>query len=75
MGTTTPASPSVAWIGPADHELIAEAITLGDQNSRTLGFMPHEVYKQAAAAGTLVGVVSDGKVIAYALYSLSPDAL
>lgn len=70
MGTTTPASPSVVWVGPSDHELIEGAIALGDQNSKTLGFMPHEVYKQAAATSTLVAVVTDGKIIAYALYSL-----
>jgi GNAT superfamily N-acetyltransferase len=70
MGMTTPASPRVVWVGPSDHDLIAEAITLGDENSKTLGFMPHEVYKQAAATGTLVVLVTDGKAIAYALYSL-----
>ena len=62
MGTTAPASPSVVWVGPSDHELIEGAIALGDQNSRTLGFMPHEVYKQAAATGTLVAAVTDGKI-------------
>jgi hypothetical protein len=67
---TTPATPRVVWVGPSDHELIEGAIALRDQNSKTLGFMPHEVYKQAAAAGTLIAVVTDGKVIAYALYSL-----
>src|SRR6266567_6651952 len=70
MGTTTPASPRVVWVGPSDDELIEGAIALGDQDSKTLGFMPHEAYKQAAAADTLIAVVTDGKVIAYALYSL-----
>jgi hypothetical protein len=55
MGTTTPASPSVVWVGPSDHELIEGAIALGDQNNKTLGSMPHEVYKKAAAVGDARG--------------------
>ena len=70
MGETKPGSRRVVGVGSADHELIKGAIELGDQNRRTLGFLPHEVYRQAAAAGTLVAAVADGSVIAYALYSL-----
>ncbi len=54
----------------ADREMIAQAVVLGDLNKRTLGFLPHKAYDQAAAAGTLLAFVEDGQVVAYALYSL-----
>ena len=50
--------------------MIDQAIALGDLNKRTLGFLPHKAYEQAAAAGTLLAVVDRGQVMAYALYSL-----
>lgn len=57
-------------VRPGDREIRAQAIALGDKNKRTLGFLPHKVYEQASAAGTLLAVVEHGQVLAYALYSL-----
>jgi GNAT superfamily N-acetyltransferase len=57
-------------VKPNDREVVAQAIALGDQNKRTLGFLPHKAYDQASAAGTLLAVVEHGQVLAYALYSL-----
>ena len=57
-------------VKPGDHEIRAQAIALGDKNKRTLGFLPHKAYEQASAAGTLLAVVEQGQVMAYALYSL-----
>jgi len=54
----------------SDRKLIEQAIALGDLNKRTLGFLPHKAYEQAAAAGTLLAIVDRGQVMAYALYSL-----
>ena len=54
----------------SDREMIDQAIALGDLNKRTLGFLPHKAYEQAAAAGTLLAVVDRGQLMAYALYSL-----
>lgn len=50
--------------------MIAQAVALGNLNKRTLGFLPHKAYDQAAAAGTLLAFVEHGQVVAYALYSL-----
>jgi len=75
MGKTKPGSQQIVVVGAADHEVIKGAIELGDQNRKTLGFLPHEVYRQAAAAGTLAAVVADGSVIAYALYSLPRNSV
>lgn len=57
-------------VKPNDRGMIAQAIALGDQNKRTLGFLPHKAYNQASSAGTLLAVVEHGHVMAYALYSL-----
>jgi GNAT superfamily N-acetyltransferase len=75
MAKTKSAQPRIVQIGPDDHELIEEAIALGDQNSKTLGCLPHEVYRQAAVNGTLIAVTADGEVIAYALYSLPRNSI
>jgi hypothetical protein len=65
-----PAQPSIVTVGKGDRELLADAIKLGDENRRTLGLLPRQAYEQACASGTLIAVVDDGHVIAYALYSL-----
>ena len=46
----------------SDREILEQAVTLGDLNKRTLGFLPHKAYEQAAAAGTLLTVVDHGRI-------------
>jgi predicted nucleic acid-binding protein len=60
----------VVAVGPDDRDLLAEAIALGNEDKRTLGFLPHQGYAQACANGTLIAALEDGHVIAYALYAL-----
>lgn len=57
-------------VSRGDREILAQAITLGNENKRTLGFLPHKAYEQACNSGTLLAVVEHGRVMAYALYSL-----
>lgn len=74
MGKTADGSqrpePSIVIVGRGDGGLLAEAIVLGNEDKRTLGFLPHQAYVQACVNGTLVAAVEDGRVLAYALYSL-----
>lgn len=70
MGKVASTKPRLVVVGPGDQEFIDGAIALGNQNSKTLGFLPHAVYKEAAAAGTLIALVVDTAVVAYALYTL-----
>lgn len=70
MGKATSTKPRLVIVGPGDQGFIDGAIALGNQNSKTLGFLPHAVYKEAAAGGTLIALVVDAKVVAYALYTL-----
>jgi GNAT superfamily N-acetyltransferase len=63
-------SGNLVVVRPGDREVLSQAISLGDQNKRTLGFLPHKAYEQASTAGTLLAVVEHGRVLAYALYSL-----
>ena len=53
-----------------DREILAQAVALGNENKRTLGFLPHKAYEQACDSGTLLAAVERGRVMAYALYSL-----
>lgn len=62
--------PSIVIVGRSDGELLAEAIVLGNEDKRTLGFLPHQAYEQACANGTLIAAVEGGHVLGYALYSL-----
>ena len=64
------ASGGLVVVGHGDREILAQAVTLGNLNKRTLGFLPHKAYEQASVAGTLLTVVDHGRVLAYALYSL-----
>ena len=43
-------------------------VELGDANSSTLGFLPYEAIKLAAAEGRVLAFVEDGKVKGYALF-------
>ena len=67
---TSRESSALVVVRLGDGEIRAQAIALGDNNKRTLGFLPHKAYEQASAAGTLLAVVERGQVMAYALYSL-----
>jgi len=69
-GGSRQAEPAIVTVGPDDHALLTDAITLGNDNKRTLGFLPHQAYTQASVGGTLIAVVENGHIIAYALYSL-----
>jgi len=62
-------------IRPGDAQLLNEVITLGDRNSKTLGFLPYPVFAQAAEAGTLVAAVHNAHVIGYVLYNLPRQAV
>lgn len=57
-------------VGRGDREFLAQVIALGDENKKTLGFLPHRAFEQACEAGTLLAVIERGHVLAYALYSL-----
>lgn len=74
MGKTADSSqrpePSIVIVGRGDGGLLAEAIVLGNEDKRTLGFLPHQAYEQACVNGTLIAAVENGHVLAYALYSL-----
>lgn len=53
-----------------DSALIEGAIALGNANRKTLGLLPSQAYKEAAAKGTLIVVEENSRIIAYALYGL-----
>lgn len=57
-------------VGPGDRVILAQVIALGDENKKTLGFLPHRAFEQACDGGTLLAVTERGRVLAYALYSL-----
>lgn len=57
----------------ADEDLLAAIISLGDRNRKTLGFLPHAVFRQAARTGTLLAAVEGGDLAGYALYGLPGD--
>lgn len=44
-------------------------IELGNQNSKTLGFLPYEAIREAATEGRVLGCVEDGEVKGYALFA------
>ncbi|MGV9652154.1 GNAT family N-acetyltransferase [Streptomyces sp. NPDC003554] len=56
-----------------DEKLLAAVIDLGDRNRKTLGFLPHAAFRQAAQAGTLLAAVDGGRLAGYALYGLPAD--
>ncbi|MFJ1874145.1 GNAT family N-acetyltransferase [Streptomyces chartreusis] len=60
-------------VDAADEGLLAAVIDLGDRNRKTLGFLPHAVFRQAAATGTLLAAVEDQQLVGYALYGLPGD--
>src|SRR5690242_11437664 len=72
MGTSGSSGQGVGLIvvSQSDREILAQAVVLGNENKRTLGFLPHKAYGQACDSGTLLAVVEHGRVMAYALYSL-----
>ncbi|WP_237302533.1 hypothetical protein [Streptomyces sp. S063] len=57
-------------MGPNEGELLAAVIDLGNRNRRTLGFLPHAAFHQAAEGGTLLAAVEDTRLVGYALYGL-----
>jgi GNAT superfamily N-acetyltransferase len=57
-------------VGPGDAQILREIVALGDKSRRTLGFLPGAAFVQASENGTLLAVIRDGRVAAYALYSL-----
>lgn len=63
-------SDALTAVSRDDREILAQAIALGNENKRTLGFLPRKAYEQACDSGTLLAVVERGRVMAYALYSL-----
>ena len=60
----------LVYPGFQDRRLLDEAVTLADQARQTLGFLPPAAFEQAAASGTLIVGVNEGRVIGYALYAL-----
>ncbi|MEV5898416.1 GNAT family N-acetyltransferase [Streptomyces sp. NPDC052127] len=60
-------------VGPNDDELLAAVIDLGNRNRRTLGFLPHAAFHQAAETGTLLAAVKGARLAGYALYGLPGD--
>jgi hypothetical protein len=47
-GSSVPGIDTVV-LTAGDHDLLTESIELGNQNKQTLGFLPHEGYRQACA--------------------------
>lgn len=60
-------------VGPADQDLLAAVISLGDRNRKTLGFLPHAVFRQASETSTLLAAVEGRNLAGYALYGLPGD--
>ncbi|MFF7717662.1 GNAT family N-acetyltransferase [Streptomyces sp. NPDC007988] len=58
-----------------DEKLLAAVIDLGNRNRRTLGFLPHAAFRQAAQAGTLLAAVEGTRFAGYALYGLPADRI
>ncbi len=69
-GRGEPGQPELVRVSPANEKLVNTIIKLGDQNSRTLGFMPTAGYWQAASSGTLIAAMHKDRLVGYALYSL-----
>ncbi|MCX4920101.1 GNAT family N-acetyltransferase [Streptomyces sp. NBC_00687] len=63
----------ITAVDAADEILLAAIISLGDRNRKTLGFLPHAVFRQAAKTGTLLAAVEGGLLAGYALYGLPGD--
>ncbi|MFJ7297799.1 GNAT family N-acetyltransferase [Streptomyces collinus] len=57
----------------ADEDMLAAIIELGNRNRRTLGFLPHAVFRQAAKTGTLLAAMEGRHLAGYALYGLPGD--
>ncbi|MET9715296.1 GNAT family N-acetyltransferase [Streptomyces rochei] len=57
-------------VSPAQEELIAKAIALGDRYTKTLGLLKPPAYEKAAEDGGLLAAVEAGEVIGYALFGL-----
>lgn len=72
MGTSGDSSrrDGLTVVSRDDRDVLAQAIALGNENKRTLGFLPHKAYEQACDSGTLLAIVEHGRVMTYALYSL-----
>ena len=62
--------PEISFVSPTNEKLINDIIKLGNQNSRTLGFLPSAGFWQAASGGTLIAVIYEGRAAGYALYAL-----
>src|SRR5262245_65939087 len=54
-----------------DGEAVNAAIELGNRARGTLGHMPFEGYKEAAAAGTLLLAYAGEQIVGYALFGVS----
>jgi GNAT superfamily N-acetyltransferase len=70
-GTGAVGAVRVRSISIRDVELINQVIALGDQNSKTVGFMSPSAFLEHIARGTLLAAVEDDTVVGYALYRLS----
>ncbi|MFE1391141.1 GNAT family N-acetyltransferase [Streptomyces albogriseolus] len=60
----------ITAVGAGNERLLADVIGLGDRNRKTLGFLPHAAFRQAAQAGTLLAAVEGCQLAGYALYGL-----
>lgn len=69
----TDAPPQIRAVTPADHQLLADVVALGDRFRSRLGFLPPAAYQQAAAAGTLLAAMSGARLVGYTLYGLPGD--
>ncbi|WP_245170619.1 GNAT family N-acetyltransferase [Streptomyces bottropensis] len=63
----------IAAVNADDEQLLAAVIGLGDRNRKTLGFLPHAAFRQAAQAATLLAAVEGSRLAGYALYGLPGD--
>ncbi|MEV7186426.1 GNAT family N-acetyltransferase [Kitasatospora sp. NPDC093102] len=60
----------VVSVSPAQDELLAESIALGDRYTKTLGLMTPPAYSKMAEDGGLLAAIEDGVVVGYALFGL-----
>jgi GNAT superfamily N-acetyltransferase len=55
---------------PADDQLVSDLVILADRASDTLGFLPRQVFQEAARKRTLLAAVQGKKLCGYALFGL-----
>lgn len=70
-GTDAADGVSTRWLSADENDLIDQAVRLGDQHSRTVGFMPASAYVDAVTRGTLLAAVDQDALVGYALYRLT----